>query len=278
MLDTAAPINRLPIAVVDVETTGLRPEIGDRICEIAVLRVETDGSRTVFDTLINPGRPIDPGASNVSGIYDEDVIDAPRFGDVAEHVAELLRETVLVAHNASFDLGFLQAEFAIARLEPPSPAVVDTLLLARNFFHFHSNTLGAVARSLHVKASGLHRAAADVDVTYDVFQKMAHRLNRDYGLQTLAEFLHAQAAEFSLRAPPPPPRLPDAIRAAVQSGGDVAIRYASGAATTERVVRPLWINAKYLIAHCHLRNAQRTFRLDRIEAAWHPEAGDERRK
>ena len=100
-------LNSHTFAFLDVETTGLSPWFGDRICEIAVLRCDGEKIIETFDTLLNPGRPISPGAARVNGLKDTDLIDAPQFGDIAEQVMLLVRNAVIVCHNVPFDLGFL---------------------------------------------------------------------------------------------------------------------------------------------------------------------------
>ena len=271
MLDLNTPINSVPVVALDVETTGLYAYTGDRIIEIGVVRVEPDGEHTAFDSLVNPGRPIDKGASNVNGIWDDDVATAPTFAEIAPQVSELLTDAVLVAHNAPFDLSFISAEFAIAKMSPPESPVVDTLALARNFYYFRSNKLGNVAHEMRVPASGLHRAAADAEVTFEIFKRIVRKLKRTEKLHTVQDFVHAQEDDFSLAVTPPPRDLPEALATAASLGQAVSIRYNSANEITERVVQPLWINHRYLIAFCQLRQAQRTFRLDRIEAAWRPD-------
>ncbi len=270
MLDLNTPINSVPVVALDVETTGLNAYSGDRIIEIGIIRVEPGGERIAFDSLVNPGRPIDKGASNVNGIWDADVAAAPTFAEITPQVSELLTGAVLVAHNAPFDLSFISAEFAIAKMSPPESPVVDTLELARNFYHFRSNKLGNVAREMRVPASGLHRAAADAEVTFEIFKRMERKLKLTEKLHSVQDFMDAQEDDFSLAITPPPRDLPEALATAASRGQTVGIRYSSANEVTERVVKPLWINHRYLIAFCHLRQAQRTFRLDRIEAAWRP--------
>src|SRR5512144_2878005 len=97
-------------AYLDVETTGLSTWFGDRICEIAVLRCEGDNILGSFDSLVNPDRPISPGAARVNGLSDSDLLGAPRFAEVAERVLALIQDAVIVCHNVPFDLGFVSNE------------------------------------------------------------------------------------------------------------------------------------------------------------------------
>lgn len=100
----------VPVAVIDFETTGMFAGY-DRVVEVSVVRVEPGREpEVVLDTLVNPGRPM--GASFVHGIYDRDVVDAPRFESIAHHLLRTLSGCVLAAYNVSFDLRFLEAELS----------------------------------------------------------------------------------------------------------------------------------------------------------------------
>ena len=109
-----------PFTVFDLETTGMSP-VNDRIVEIAAMRVEVTGDFSEFHTLLNPGRAIPRGASRVHHITDDMVTDAPRFQHIGHDFLEFARNSTLVAHNARFDLSFLQE--SLARTGLPLQAV-----------------------------------------------------------------------------------------------------------------------------------------------------------
>lgn len=273
----------LTFAVVDVETTGLSARTGDRICEVAV--VITRGGQIVdqLQTLVNPGRPISYGASAVNGITDSMVRSAPTFRNVAPALVSALDGAVLVAHNASFDLSFLSTEMRNAGYSPPSNPVVDTLALARRCYTFRSNKLGEVARALGIKTQGLHRALADATLTWHVLKRFMWDL-QEYGVNTLTDLLRQQGSITPLSgwyAPPPLMEwdgsqpfcpiqgLPPLIEQAVRAQAALRIRYkGSDGQQSERVVEPRKVTlreqATYLVAYCHLKHEERTFRLDRI--------------
>src|SRR4051812_47794413 len=97
-----------PIAVLDFETTGLSPGY-DRVVEVSVVRIDPGlRPRLVFDSLVNPDRRV--AATEIHGIRDRDVADAPRFGDLAGDLLRALSDSVVVAHNVYFDLKFLRFE------------------------------------------------------------------------------------------------------------------------------------------------------------------------
>jgi len=155
-------------AYLDVETTGLSPWFGDRICEIAVVRCEGDTVIESFDSLLNPERPISPGAARVNGLKDSELERAPRFIDVAERVMALAKDTVIVCHNVPFDLGFLSSELGRINQHLPTVLTLDTLGIAREFFDFDSNSLQSIAHWLDIEILGAHRALDDVFTTREV--------------------------------------------------------------------------------------------------------------
>ena len=276
-------LRSLTYAVVDVETTGLSALAGDRICEVAVVIAKNGQIAEQFQTLVNPGRPISYGAAAVNGISNNMVRNAPTFRSIAASLVEILDGAVLVAHNASFDLSFISTELRAAELEPPSNPVVDTLALARRNYSFASNRLGNVARSLGIQTQGLHRALADATITWHVLKKFLWDLEAQ-GIRTLADLLGHQGALTPLSGwkltPPlmewdgtqpycPIQGLPPLVEQAMRAHSLLRIRYAgSDGRESERVVHPLKVTlreqATYLVAYCHLKHEERTFRLDRI--------------
>jgi DNA polymerase III epsilon subunit family exonuclease len=263
-------LEEVDFAFLDVETTGLDPYWGDRICEIAILK--TRGGRVLdrFETLINPGRTIPYQAMAVNGITNEMVRNAPFFRDVARDVLISLRDAVIVAHNAPFDLGFLTAEFSNIRLSPPQGEVVDTLSIARRYYNFPSNNLGRIARHLGIPTFGEHRAFGDVRITRDVFEFFLMDLERrGMRIKHLKDVLKLQGEKVSFEVSDEiviPPTIEEALRIR----GKLRIRYLSAyrEATTTRIIEPIEVRVSrghtYLIAYCHLRKERCSFRLDRI--------------
>ena len=149
-----------PYIAADVETTGLSAASGHRVCEFAFLRFLRGSVIDSYVSLVNPFRPIDPGASAVNGITDEMVVCSPSFADLFPRILMFLGDDPLVFHNAPFDLSFLRAEARIARGAWPGNRVVDTLALARRTGRFRSNSLPCICRELGI-GSTFHRAEAD---------------------------------------------------------------------------------------------------------------------
>ncbi len=149
-----------PYIAVDVETTGIEPAEGHRICEIALLKFLRGDVIDSLVSLVNPLRPVSPGASAINGITDLMVAGAPLFIDLLPRILTFIENDVLVFHNAPFDLSFLRAESRLAGGEWPENAVVDTLVLARRTGRFRSHSLSSICRELNIGA-GFHRAEAD---------------------------------------------------------------------------------------------------------------------
>ena len=131
-------IIEIPYVAADVETTGLSAADGHRVCEFALLRFLRGTVIDSFVSLVNPLRPIDPGASAVNGITDAMVAGAPTFADLLPRILDFLADDPLVFHNAPFDLSFLRSEARIAGGSWPGNRVIDTLALARRTGRFRS--------------------------------------------------------------------------------------------------------------------------------------------
>jgi DNA polymerase III epsilon subunit family exonuclease len=264
-LDTA------PFTFVDVETTGLSPAFGHRVCEIALLQVRGRSVAKVLTTLVNPRRFLSQDAFEVNGITAEMLEGAPSFLEIADGILGMVGDSVVIAHNARFDLSFLAAEFAMASKPMFSNRVLDTLLLARRCYNFESNSLGRIARDLELPIIDEHRAMADVLVTRMVFERFLSDL-RPRGVTTVEQLISLQGGcvELPLEVQvPQKPSLPSVLEDAIRNSKRLQIGYvASDMTETQRVIDPLEafvVGGKtYIYAYCHLREGERSFRLDRI--------------
>lgn len=257
------PLNNIPFIFLDVETTGLAPRRGDRMIEIALARLRNGVIEDTFASLINPERRISLGASAVNGIYDEDVADAPIFQELADAIIDFARDAVIVCHNAPFDLSFIASEMDRAGKRFSAAQVLDTLLIARANYRFRSNGLQNLARALNLATPNAHRALGDVMTTAEVFKYFVS----DLQIETLEDALNAQGRKLS-----PAARalvLPTELEEALARGKRLFVAYVDmNGYKSERWVTPREVVERrdyiYLIAHCHLREAERNFRLDRI--------------
>lgn len=265
MLDL--PLDEIPLVFLDTETTGLTPRFGDRLLEIALVRFRGGVMENFYTTLLNPECSISPGASRIHGITARDVSDAPLFRDVAKPIRDEMENAVLVAHNAPFDLGFLTHEFRRARVNSPANLVLDTLKLLRRNFRFRSNSLDNVANAFGIERETTHRALADVLTTHKVFEHIVEKL----APATLRELLAMQDgtvtwADTSVRDELV---LPLALEEALRSRRKLFLRYVDEyGGKSERWVSVVDVRAQkeyiYVRAFCHLRDAERNFRLDRV--------------
>ena len=165
--------------VLDVETTGLSPSNGDRIIEIAALKIKDLKPVGRFHSLVNPQRPISFAAFEVNGISDRMVASAPFCGDLLPDLLQFFGGATIIGHNVQFDLNFLYYEIALARLKILQDLdAIDTIRLARRMMpHLKRYPLWLVADALGIKEAQKHRAMADVELTFEVFCRlirMAH--------------------------------------------------------------------------------------------------------
>jgi DNA polymerase III subunit epsilon len=165
--------------VLDTETTGLEVRQGHRLIEIACVElIERRPTGRHYQTYLNPDRAIDEGARQVTGIEDEFLLDKPRFADVMDEFLAFVDGAELVIHNASFDIGFLDAELARigghAGRMADRCAVLDTLLMARERYPGQRNSLDALCKRLGVdnSARGLHGGLIDAQLLADVYLAM----------------------------------------------------------------------------------------------------------
>lgn len=179
-------LNETKFACFDTETTGLYANNGGKICEIAFSI--SCGGKVIeeFSTLLNPGVPMLPEVIAIHGITNEMVQDAPSFADILPRLLGMLDGCVLVAHNADFDMSFLQAEFEACGVHLPPYPVIDTLKLARKSGKFERNRLGFIAQQLGINNAGWHRAMADTKMAEQIFYYFLTTLAK-HGVHTLEQ-------------------------------------------------------------------------------------------
>ncbi|TAL95770.1 MAG: DNA polymerase III subunit epsilon [Paraburkholderia sp.] len=164
--------------VLDTETTGLNARTGDRIIEIGC--VELVNRRLTGNNLhfyVNPERDSDPGALAVHGLTTEFLSDKPKFAEIADALRDFVQDAELIIHNAPFDIGFLDAEFALLGLPPFSQhcgEVIDTLVRAKSIFPGKRNSLDALCDRFGISNAHrtLHGALLDSELLAEVFLAM----------------------------------------------------------------------------------------------------------
>lgn len=148
-------------AFLDIETTGLSPWFGDRICEVGLVLTEGKRIQETYEILVHPGRELSPAAASTNGLTDEMLASAPAFEAVADEVSARLQDRVVVCHNAGFDLQFLDSEFKRLDRELQIPNLIDTLYIARERFELPSNSLRALAEAFQVSMEDTRHALGD---------------------------------------------------------------------------------------------------------------------
>ena len=184
----AGPIANLDFVIVDVETTGWQPDEAT-ITEIGAVRISRGQPPAEFAALINPGAPIPPDITALTGITDTMVRHAPAAGAVLPGFLAFARGCVLTAHNAPFDIGFLSASCGRYRIPWPDFPVVDTATLARSVLdetEVEDCKLATLAGYFGTRTRPCHRALADAKATADVLQGLLGRL-ASAGVHTLTE-------------------------------------------------------------------------------------------
>lgn len=161
-----------PFTVFDVETTGMSPS-RDRIVEISGVRINCDNSREEYSTLVNPLMPIPKYSTRIHNITDDMVMNAPHFGQVGREFTEFAAGSTLVAHNARFDLGFLQEGLNRELMPLWEGKTMDTLPLVKKAYPgLESYKLQSLREVFHLSddVGPAHRAYADVAWTVEMLE------------------------------------------------------------------------------------------------------------
>jgi DNA polymerase-3 subunit epsilon len=195
--ELGTPLSEVTFVVVDLETTGGTPE-GCGITEIGAVKVRGGQLLGEFHSLVNPGEPIPAFIAVLTGITDATVATSPRISGVLPAFLEFSRGTVLVAHNAPFDISFLKAACATTGHPWPDNPVLDTARLARHVVtrdEARDRKLSTLARLFHSSTAPDHRALTDARATVDVLHGLIERVG-PLGVTCLEEL-----ATFTSRVP-----------------------------------------------------------------------------
>jgi DNA polymerase III epsilon subunit family exonuclease len=263
-------IEDIEFTIFDTETTGLDPGSGDRIVEIAGVRIRGRERLGTFQSFIDPERQISEAAFAVNKITPQMLKDAPTVRKVLPEFLTFSRGSCLCSYNAGFDLEFLNNELnLIGKGGLKDFMVVDLLKMSRRLIpNLSRYALWFVAETLGIKSKQEHRALSDVELTLDVF----YRLKEILCAKGIYDFTHF-AQLFSVD--------PDflksvidqkiaSIQEAIGLGAKIKIIYlaTTGSQVSEREVVPKEVrhekNRAYLVGFCNLRKEERTFRIDGI--------------
>jgi len=188
-LDFKINLNEIEYCAIDLETTGFNKKI-NRVTEIALIKFRGGEIADKMTRLVNPMCPIPPNLQKLTGITNQMVFDKPTFDYLIPEINDFIRNTVLVAHHSSFDMRFLNAEFNRFGYESIRNAALCTCKLARKLFtHLKSYSLDSLAEFFELKFESRHRAYGDAVMALDIFNIMLHKVQQDYGIETLDELI-----------------------------------------------------------------------------------------
>jgi len=199
-------LDRESFVVVDVETTGSSAASGDRITEVAVVLVRDGTASTIFDTLINPGRPIPSAISRLTNITASMVKNAPRFADICDQLLGALEGHVFVAHNATFDWRFIGREVERVTSRRLEGKTLCTVKMARRLLpQIRRRNLDSLSSYYGIENRARHRAGGDAEATAKVFLRFLDAA-RDRGcanLEDLERLVRAGGGRKKRRRRPP---------------------------------------------------------------------------
>lgn len=255
----------------DTETTGLWA-ISNKLVEIAAVKFRlTEDGYEEFQTLINPGRTIPREAAEVHGISDAMVSDAPLASAALRQFIEFCgTDSILIAHNAPFDISFVGNELERAGMALPDNPVLDTIDIFRQYFPGQTSySLLSLSKFFGLTQEQEHRGLSDAHLVRRLFGIASQRLSNVSDISQLGAIAtvvtmsdwRAEKAEL--------PTAYSDLSAAVEQGASVEIHYhSSSSGESVRVIRPLQVHRQggshYIVAFCERSQAERTFRLDRI--------------
>lgn len=191
-------LSQTTFVVLDLETSGASPKSGSAITEIGAVKVCGGQVLGTFKTFVNPGTPLSPFITELTGITDEMLIDAPKIESVLPLLFEFLgseKSTVFVAHNAPFDLSFLKASAALHGYMWPNFRVIDTVKAARFVLtkdDVANYQLGTLAVYFRTEIAPNHRALDDALATVDVLHGIIERMGT-FGITTTDQMINAGA-------------------------------------------------------------------------------------
>lgn len=172
-------------SVIDFETTGTSAK-NSRTIEVGIVKIENLKIVDSYQSLINPGQFISPFITSLTGIANEDVVDAPTFEDISQEIKDFIEDTILVGHNLPFDYAFLASEFERSELILPKLQQVCTLKISRSLFpELKSKSLGNMVKHFKIKHRDVHRALGDANATAKLFLKILDKLIKEHNYESI---------------------------------------------------------------------------------------------
>jgi DNA polymerase-3 subunit epsilon len=204
--------------IVDTETTGMRSDFS-RIIDIGIIRVEKGKVVKRYETLINPGFSLPRIIVGITSITDEDLAQAPPFEDVALEIQEMLKDAIFVAHNATFDYGFIKAEFQRIGINWKAPTLCSVKLSRALFPEHKRHNLDELIKRHAIICSDRHRAMPDAEVVLSFFEKINKKFPARRIQDEVAKILGGTSTKNSLS------NLPDSAGVYFFYGDDQELLY-----------------------------------------------------
>lgn len=241
-MDLKKNIEDFSLVFFDLETTGLDAKAGASICEIGAIKINGREVVDKFHTLVNPKKVMPVEAFRIHRISDEDLKDAPYFEDVIDKFVHFLKDSIALAYNIEFDLGFINhglKEMGYLPLEIPA---IDILCMARKTLRLPRYNLGEIVSFFNIEYSGkLHRAMEDASVASKVFFKLRDML-REGSLENLEDFVSLYGLNNEIFRASSEPKI-YLVKKAIEDKVPLKARYFSYRNTMEsEVMRPLTIS------------------------------------
>jgi len=263
-------IDELEFTIFDTETTGLNPASGDRIVELAGLRVKGKERVAQFDSLVNPVREISPEAFAVNKITPEMLRGAPGIETVMPNFLDFIQGSYICSYNIEFDLSFLNNELKIMGLPAlTGQTYFDILTMAKRLMPNQQRyALWFIADKLGVKSRQQHRAFSDVEMAWEVFNKFKD-MCREKGITDPADFFNIFAFNPIFLESTTFLKMSQ-IEKAINLKARLKIKYLStkdaGISSREVIPREIRQDAKnkYFIGFCCLKKEERIFKIENI--------------
>jgi DNA polymerase III epsilon subunit family exonuclease len=262
----ATLLKDMRFCALDLETTGTNPML-HKVVEIGMISFTLEGEDAVFESLCNPGVEIPEEVTAIHGITNDMVADSPPFADIKEDIFSFMGDSILVGHNPSFDMAFLDSACSMADFYTPRMQAIDTVRLSQAVFPASPNhKLDTLCRYLNIELSH-HRALSDTHGCMEVFRAIVAKLD-PVGRWTLGDLVSVHGHPIASPIRPTRRQSSGSFRG-MRIGRKIRIRYCDSDGTvTEREIVPRefirYGKRQYVIAHCMLRNSERSFNASRI--------------
>jgi DNA polymerase III subunit epsilon len=187
-------LEQADFCVIDVETTGLSPRLHS-IIEIGIVKISNLKIVDKYQALVNPGRIIPFYISNITGITNDEVFEAPFFEEIANEISAFISAGILTGHNISFDKNFLRKEFLSCNQTNINNLSLCTHKLAKRLYpELRRKSLGSLCKHLNLHNKNAHRALPDAEVTAQVFLKMVEEIRTKHKINSVGELVKFQYA------------------------------------------------------------------------------------